>query len=117
MQIDELIGALEVASKAGIRSPDQFRAFLEIAKAGQTDILELSGAERSTDPEAKSTASIIRPLFEGTTVKASTGQMGIGLLRSKPGTICKKGGTKPYNSIVLSPKGKRLLKKLELDLT
>lgn len=112
----DLINALTIAYKAGIRSPEQLRLLLEVARAGETDVLTLSNSQLSTDEEAKRIASILRPLYEGYRVKASTGQMGIGLIRSTPGRTPKPGGTRPLNTLRLTPKGKRLIKRLGIDL-
>ena len=116
MCVDQLIKIMRVAAEAGLRSPEQVAVFLEVARAGETNILELSGCDSTLDPEAKRIRGAIGPLTkEGMPRSGGSRQAGLGLVHSRPGRFVTEGSTRPLNGYTLSAKGRRFLKKMNID--
>ncbi|WP_289131841.1 hypothetical protein [uncultured Spongiibacter sp.] len=115
MDVDQLIKIMRVAAEAGLRSPEQKAVFLEIARAGETNILELSGCDNTLEPEAKRIRGAIGPLTkEGMPRSGGSRQAGLGLVNSRPGRFITEGSTRPLNGYTLTPKGRRYLIKMDL---
>ncbi|WP_027875054.1 hypothetical protein [Spongiibacter marinus] len=116
MDVDQLIKIMRVAAEAGLRSPEQVAVFLEIARAGEINILDLSGCDSTLEPEAKRIRGAIGPLTkEGMPRSGGSRQAGLGLVNSRPGRFVTEGSTRPLNGYTLSAKGRRFLKKMNLD--